>query len=189
MHAESHPPMNWSSPHLQPARADARYDSLARFLHWIFAAGILYASLAGYILTRMPEGAPRAFLSQFNMSITTVLIVLFPLRLFWKFARPQPADLPGVSGRQHAAAHGVHGLIYLCTGAALASGYLMVPHGYRFFGLFEIPTPFAQGPLTVACFAAHRAACAALVGLVALHVLAVVQHQCFARRDVLSRML
>jgi superoxide oxidase len=166
-----------------------RYDVIARFFHWIFAAGILYASVAGYTLTRLPAGPGREWLSQLNMSITTVLIALFPLRLGWTLLRAEPRALPGIPAAQRAAAHLVHALLYFTIFAALASGFLMVPSGYSFFGLVEIPTPFAQGPVTRALFVVHRASCALLAALVALHVLAVVKHQFIARNRVLSRML
>lgn len=173
-----------------PHRGDPdRYDVIARFFHWIFALGIIYASLAGYTLTRLPAGPERACLSQLNMSITTVLIALFPLRVGWTFIRAKPRALPGIPGAQHAVARLVHALLYITIFAALASGFLMVPNGYSFFGLATIPTPFAQGPLTDTLFVVHRASCALLAALVGLHVLAVVKHQFIARNGVLRRML
>lgn len=174
---------------LETAMKAERYDGLARLLHWIFAAAILYATVAGYALAQLSDGPLRAFLSHLNMSIATVLIVLFPLRVWWASVRATPRELSGVSATQRAIAHGVHRLLYLTIFAVLASGYLMVPNGYTFFGLIEIPTPFGQGALTEKLFAFHRASCAFLAALVVLHVLAVVKHQWIARNGVLQRML
>jgi superoxide oxidase len=170
-------------------RAVVRYDALTRVLHWIFAAAILYATVAGYALAQLPDGPLRECLSRLNMSIATVLIVLFPLRVWWASVRVSPRPLAGVSPMQRSIAHGVHRLLYLTIFAVLASGYLMVPKGYEFFGLVEIPTPFAQGALTERLFVFHRASCAVLAGLVVLHVLAVVKHQWIARNGVLRRMV
>ncbi|MBN3854951.1 cytochrome b [Paraburkholderia sp. Ac-20340] len=172
----------------EPQSSD-RYDALSRLLHWIFAAAILYATVAGYSLAQLPEGALRDDLSRLNMSIATVLIVLFPLRVCWASVRAGPRDLPGLSAAQRALAHGAHRLLYVAIFAVLASGYLMVPHGYAFFGLIEIPTPFEQGALTARLFAIHRASCAVLAGLVVLHLLAVAKHRWIARNGVLKRML
>ncbi|MFL9866511.1 cytochrome b/b6 domain-containing protein [Paraburkholderia fungorum] len=171
------------------ARADHRYDALTRFFHWIFAAVIIYASVAGYTLAHMAGGAVHDFLSRLNMSISTVLIVLFPLRVVWKFVRAEPRAMPGMPGWQRLLASGVHNLIYVTIFAVLASGFLMVPNGYSFFGLIEIHTPFSKGALTDELFTVHRASCALLAGLVALHVLAVIKHQLIARNKVLQRML
>ncbi|WP_235510303.1 cytochrome b [Burkholderia sp. lig30] len=166
-----------------------RYDGIARFFHWVFAAGIIYASIAGYTLARLASGSVHDFLSRLNMSIATVLIALFPLRLGWKLVRVEPRALPGLSARQRALAHRMHILIYATICVVLASGFLMVPNGYSFFGLVEIHTPFAKGTLTDGFFAIHRAGCALLAALVVLHVLAVVKHQWIARNGVLRRML
>ncbi|WP_322011924.1 cytochrome b [Paraburkholderia sp. J12] len=182
------------NPMPQPAHAaeapnPARYDAIARFFHWVFAAGILYTSIAGYALAQLPAGAERDLLSRLNMSIATVLIALFPLRLGWTLVRTAPRALPGIPRLQRVLAHGVHTLIYAVIFIVLASGFLMVPNGYAFFGLVDIPTPFAKGPLTDTLFIVHRIGCALLAALVVLHVLAVVKHQLIARNDVLRRML
>ena len=166
-----------------------RYDGAARFFHWTFAVWIIYASVTGYSLTRMANGPVHDFLSQLNMSIGTVLIVLFPLRVGWKLIRIEPRALPGVSVGQQSLARSVHAVIYVLIFAVLASGFLMVPNGYSFFGLVEIHTPFQKGRLTDELFTVHRATCALLAGLVMLHVAAVVKHQLIARNDVLGRML
>jgi superoxide oxidase len=166
-----------------------RYDIVARFFHWVFAAGILYASVMGYALALTVHGPVHDFLSRLNMSIATVLIVLFPFRVIWKLLRIEPRALQGVPGWQRSLAHLVHNAIYLIIFAVLASGFLMVPNSYSFFGLIEIHTPFPKGPLTEEFFAVHRASCALLAGLVVLHVLAVVKHQLFSRSDVLRRMV
>jgi cytochrome b561 len=175
----------------QPKRERAldRYDGLTRFFHWVFAAVIIYTSVAGYMLARIGGGAVHDFLSRLNMSVATVLIVLFPLRVIWKFVRIEPRAVPNTSAWQRSLATGVHSLIYATIFAVLASGFLMVPNGYSFFGLIEIHTPFPKGALTDELFTVHRASCALLGGLVALHVLAVIKHQLIARNDVLRRML
>jgi cytochrome b561 len=164
----------------QPKRERAvdRYDGLTRFFHWVFAVVIIYTSVAGYMLARIGGGAVHDFLSRLNMSVATVLIV-----------RVEPRALPNTSAWQRSLATGVHGLIYATIFAVLASGFLMVPNGYSFFGLIEIHTPFPKGALTDELFTVHRASCALLGGLVALHVLAVIKHQLIARNDVLRRML
>jgi len=165
-----------------------RYDGVTRVLHWLFAAGIIYASVVGYALGHITTPATHQFLSHLNMSLATVLIVLFPWRVWRKFTRIEPPPLAGVSSLQNRLAHAVHGMLYLLILAVLVSGFLMVPHGYAAFGV-PIRTPFERGPLTDALFVVHRICCAVLASLVLLHVAAVVKHQWLARRNVLGRML
>jgi cytochrome b561 len=174
---------------LKSERDVNRYDGVARFFHWVFAGGIIYASIAGYTLAHIGGGPAHDFLSRLNMSIATVMIVLFPLRVGWKLVRVEPRALAGVPAWQRSLANGAHSLLYMTIFAVLISGFLMVPNGYSFFGLIEIHTPFPKGALTDKLFAVHRASCAVLAGLVVLHVLAVVKHQLIERNDVLRRML
>jgi superoxide oxidase len=170
-------------------RTNDRYDLVTRVFHWVFATSIIYVSIAGYALGRIASRPAHDFVSRLNMSIATVLILLFPARVFWKFKRIEPRPLSGVTTVQRRAAHAVHNLMYAVILVVLLSGYLMVPQHYSMFGLFEIPTPFARGPLTDALFMIHRTSCAVLGGLVILHVLAVIKHQLVGRHDVLRRML
>lgn len=166
-----------------------RYDGIARCFHWVFGIGIIYTGIEGYAATLLGDGPVHDFLSHLNMSIASVLIVLFPMRVIWKFVRTEPRALSGMSAWKVALAHRIHELLYVMIFIVLSSGFLMVPDHYMLFGLVRIDTPFAEGEVTHRLFTIHRISCAILVGLVFLHILAVVKHQLNARHDVLRRML
>lgn len=172
----------------QAARRPTRYDPLSRFLHWIFAAAIIYLTSSGLARHFIRDAALLEFLSQFNASLGTCLAALFPLRFLWQFFRPEPEPLQTISALQHGAAHVVHALLYALIAVVLVSGIVMVPDGYWFFGLFYIRTPFAQGALSEHWMLIHRHASYALGMLVLLHVSAVVLHRLLKNR-VLERML
>lgn len=167
-----------------------RYDVLTRVLHWIFATVIIYATVIGYVLAKIGNRAEHDLLSMLNESFATVLLMLFPFRL-WRIIRRKrtvPAPISGIPLFQQKLAHTVHGLMYLTIACVLVSGYLMIPNGYSFFGLVTIPTPFSAGRLTHALFLTHRVSCAVLAAFIVLHVLAVIKHQLMGRK-VLRRML
>jgi len=166
-----------------------RYDGFARTLHWIFAVGIVYATVVGYSLHFIRNPSVYEFLSHLNMSLGTVLLVLFPIRVWWKFAREEPAPPKGLRPEELRDARLVQKLIYLAIAAVLISGYLMVPNGYRLFGLVDIPTPFANGGITEALFVFHRFSSGALAVLVCLHVVGVLVHSLVHRVRVLWMML
>ena len=166
----------------------ARYDVLTRILHWIFALAIIYASFVGFSLQHISNIPLRTFLSHLNMSLASVLLTLYPIRLYWRLKRQQPHAISGVSLFQQQAARSVHQLLYLVILCVLVSGFLMVPDGYYFFGLVWIPTPFHRGWLTQLLFIMHRDSCMVLAGLVLLHIAAVAKHQLMGR-SVLRRML
>jgi cytochrome b561 len=166
-----------------------RYDLLARLLHWIFAIGIIYASIVGYALHFIPDGTVHGFFSRLNMSLATVLIALFPIRVWWRFVRTEPTEPLGLSPAQIKLARMIQALIYLTILSVLVSGYLMVPDGYQLFGLANIPTPFAKGMATEDFFILHRLSCAALCGLVGLHLLGVLAHTVVKPNGLLRRMI
>lgn len=189
--SERSPASSMAGPDPSAHSALDRYDGLARLLHWVFAIGILYASIVGYSLMWIGEGMSRPlhdFFAHLNMSLATVLMVLFPLRVAWKFVRVDPPP-PDIDARQLKLARGVQILLYVTIFSALLSGFLAVPHSYMLFGMMTVPTPFEQGPVTGSFLQAHHVSCALLVGLVSLHVMGVLRHTMIKRVDILRRML
>lgn len=166
----------------------AEYDVRTKILHWVFAGGILYASAVGYALHFIPPGRIHTGLSHLNMSLASVLILLFPFRVWWRIVRPEPAPPQGLSAGQVHAARMIQTVIYAAIFAVLASGYLMVPDGYWFFGFAWVPTPFAKGAVTDFFFMVHRIGCAALVSLVGLHLGGVILHTFVKPIGLLRRM-
>lgn len=76
------------------------YDPLSRLLHWLMAAVILYATLAGYLMHLVIDSHPRLFqfLSVLNMSMATLITPLFLLRWGWRHWRaPCPKIRPSLT--------------------------------------------------------------------------------------------
>lgn len=165
------------------------FDRLSKVLHWVFAVGILYAMGVGYGLHLMQAGQTHDFFSHLNMSLATVLIVLFPIRLIWRLIRRQPAPPKGLAPQDLRRAVIVQSLIYALILIVLASGFLMVPHGYTLFGIAHVPTPFAKGAVTDAFFIIHRISCATLTALIGLHLAGVLLHTLVRPIGLIRRMI
>jgi cytochrome b561 len=164
-----------------------RYDRLSRFLHWVSAAVIIWASLSGfYLATLEPAAALGAWLSWFNVSLTTAFTPVFVMRIIHAIRTSKPASL-NVPRWQQRLAHLVHALLYAMTSVVLASGVLMMNHDISVFGLVTLPKPIADPDWNLYFYTMHRQSCAALFLLVLLHVAAVVRHM-RAGRPVLARM-
>ena len=100
----------------------ARYDRLSRYLHWASAAVIIWASLTGfYLATLEPASNLRAWLSWFNVSLTTAFTPIFVARIIHATRTRKPASLD-VPRWQQRLAHLVHALLYAMTSVVLASG-------------------------------------------------------------------
>ncbi len=166
-----------------------RYDRLAQTLHWIFASIIIYASVTGYALEWIEDHSWHEALIRFNASLTTLLLPLFPLRLAWKYIRVDPTDPAGVGKKCLKLAYTVHDLLYLMIFSVLVTGVLMIPHGYMFFSLFWVPTPFEKGAMTNLFANIHSFCTTFLSALVLLHITGVIYHTLFKRINILRRML
>lgn len=165
-----------------------RYDILARMLHWVFALIIIYVGIGGFALELVKPGPLHDALSHYNVSLATLLLPLFPIRLLWKFIRTNPRD-PVMDKKQLIIAHLVHNLMYAIIFIVLASGVLMMPHGYMVFGTIWLPTPYEKGPVTELFLHIHTYSTMLLCGLVGMHMLGVFHHMVIRRVNILRRML
>jgi cytochrome b561 len=164
-----------------------KYNRAARLLHWISAAVIIWASLAGILVGILDKhSVVRAWLAGFNVSLTTAFTPLFVLRAVNALRSGKPASLD-VPRWQQRAAHFAHALLYALTSIALASGFLMMDHGIDVFGLFTLANPLSDPDWNGVFYGVHRVSCTALFLLVVVHVAAVVHHH-RAGRPVLERM-
>ena len=164
-----------------------RYDRLTRYLHWVSAAVILWASLSGFYLATLDQHAAiRGWLSWFNVSLTTVYIPVFVVRVIHACRSQRPTKL-AVPGWQQRVAGIVHAVLYALTSVVLVSGVLMMDHAIDVFGIVTLPNPITDSHWNAVFYKVHRQSCAALFLLIVLHVAAVIRHQRAGRR-VLARM-
>jgi cytochrome b561 len=166
----------------------SKYSRTARIFHWISAAVIIWATLTGFFLATLAANSElRAFLSWFNVSLTTTFMPIFVLRMAYAAKSRKPALLD-VPRTQQIAAKAAHILLYAVTGTVLASGLLMMQHDISLFGLASLPNPIGNTYWNNLYYGVHRYACMALFLLVLLHVAAVFRHH-RAGRNILGRMV
>jgi len=159
------------------ARAPApAYNWLARLLHWISAGIILWALVTGLVAASLPTGAPlKGWIGFVNVSLTTVLIPLFLLRIANRLASPEPAPL-SPSPAEARAARAAHAGLYLVTMVVLVSGVAMVAHPASIFGLFTLPVVPLSADTRHVSELIHRYACYLLAVMIVLHLAAVTYH-------------
>lgn len=168
---------------------NTRYDKFTRLLHWICAAGIIYATTVGYSLHFITDQTIFNFFSQLNMSLATVVTLLMSVRFIWRFFRPSVPYSGHITGHKKGFVVLMHELFYLIIFVVLISGFLMLEHGYSLFGLVAIPQPIKNEAVNHFFFMVHRGGCIALSVMLMLHVAAVIKHQWIDKNAILSRML
>ncbi|WP_241494387.1 cytochrome b [Pseudomonas asplenii] len=162
------------------------YSKPRIFLHWLSAAVILWATFSGFGVTLLDQHAPfRQWVESFNPQLTSLFIPFFAWRLW--LAIKSPAH-PAHRGWQARLAGLAHVAIYATVTAVLVTGVLMMNHPVEILDLFELPQWVHSRSALLQLHQEHHVMCALLGGLVALHLLAVVQHQLMGR-SVLGRML
>ena len=169
------------------------YDRTQRIFHWGMAALIFAAIAIGIYASYLPSGtSPRRELLEIHKSLGMTVLVLLPLRLFYRLLIGEPAYRVSPSPQLHLAARLAHWSLYALMLLMPVSGYVYsAAGGYSlpWFGLFRWPRVLPHDkPLAESGQVLHYWL-AWIIGIVlTLHVLAVIWHHWIKRDEVLSRM-
>ncbi len=172
-----------------------KYHISIRIMHWSMALLILGMIAAGWYMAGLPkDDALKAPLTNLHKSFGTLALILFFVRLVIRLATkapPLPETIPAI---QRLLAHLGHAGLYVFMFIVPLSGYAMsnlYGYGVKMFGM-EMPRLFsANKEFAALARESHGILPFLLLGLIALHVGAVVQHRFFEKpeNDVLKRML
>jgi cytochrome b561 len=167
------------------------YSRLAMAMHWIGAALVVSAWVAGSMIDETPRGPERLAQAGLHAGLGLIVLAFTLARLGVRLgggAPPLPAAMPGW---ERALAKVAHLLLYaLMIGLPLGGIGMLMTRGQP----LEVPVlgaftnPFPDPALREAFAAMHGVAARVLLALVVLHVVAVIWH--VARMDgVAARMI
>lgn len=169
------------------------YDLLTQILHWLMAILMITLLIMGVYMTRLPDGDPKWFWYDLHKSIGSCIFLLFLFRVVWRSRQTAPADPAHMRPWERAAAHGAHLLLYTTMLLLPVTGYIDASAGgyhLSLFGWFEVPMLIAKNEtLFELAVTAHRLIAYALMGVIALHLLAALKHHFVDHDTVLLRML
>jgi len=149
-----------------------KYDTLTKIFHWVSAVIILWALFSGFIVFQtITDESILHLVSEFNVSITLLLIPIFILRIINRLHKYKYEK----ENQHNFAAYLVHAFIYAVTIFILISGVLMINGDVNIFGMTLFKNTL-NSTYTDWFASYHTYACMLLGGLVLLHVLAVVKH-------------
>lgn len=168
-----------------------RYTSLAIFLHWLIAVGIVANVALAWIWPHLADAQVRPAID-IHKSIGITVLGLAIMRLLWRLTHRPPAYPAGYQPWERTASHAVHGLLYLIMFGMPLTGWIMdsawkdaETHPMHWFGLFEWPRiaffqhfdPATRDRLHDIFGGAHIWGAYALYALFALHVVGALKHQ------------
>ncbi|MDX1647255.1 MAG: cytochrome b/b6 domain-containing protein [Longimicrobiales bacterium] len=168
------------------------YDTVARLFHWSIAALVGVQIPVGIAMTSEPLADWADPLFILHKGLGVVLLVLVFGRILWRIAHPPPPfpeDMPDVERRL---AHRTHLAIYALLVVMVVSGYVRTvgdDYPIELLEVLGLPTLLPRMPEVAAwMLVVHQFAVFALVGLVAVHVAAVLQHHLVQGDRTLRRM-
>lgn len=174
-----------------PRDAGEPYTRTAIVLHWLIGIALLAQLAFGWIVSEIPRHTPaRGYYVNLHKSVGITLGVLILLRLAWRLTHRPPAMPSFMQKWQQLAAFATHRLLYVLMVAMPTLGYVasnFSKHGVKFFGHPLSP----WGPDLPVVYkllnGAHIVCAYVLAVVIALHVLAALQHALIKRDGVFSR--
>jgi len=170
----------------------ARYNGVAKTLHWLVFALMSCAFVVGFYMHDLPLSPRKLQLVSWHKWTGVTIFVLVLLRLTWRLFNPPPAQASPMPQWQLQASEAMHRLLYILMLAMPLSGWLMSSaKGVQtvWFGLLPLPDLLSKNPpLGKALSEVHEALGFIILGFVAVHVLAALKHHFVDRDDVLARM-
>ena len=164
-----------------------KYSPVQVLLHWISAIVIIWAMTSGfYIFLGNTSEHVKEFVGFINVSVTTLFVPFFALRIYYAIKSGKPANIKRKPGN-HALANAVHIIIYINTALVLFTGVMIMERDINIFNLVQLPHPLQGGALTSAFHQLHIISCVTLSILIVMHVLAVFFHH-LAGNPILKKM-
>ncbi len=169
-----------------------RYGTGARLFHWVIALLVIVQIPAGIAMTSEPLLGVADPLFILHKGTGSLLLVLVVARIVWRFTHRPPRFPDFMPGLEQRIASSTHIVIYLLLLVMVVSGYVRtIGDGFpiELLDALGIPPLIPPMPeLAQVMLVVHQFTVIALIGLVAVHVSAVLRHQLIERNPVLSRM-
>ena len=166
------------------------YGLISKLLHWVSAL-LLFAQIPlGFYLVDLVFGIERINLENIHITIGLSIFYLVILRLLYKSLNPTPKLGPSVFTGQKFLAKLNHVLLYVTILSITISGILKKLFNGEMLTIFykkiQIQDNFELGELF---YDIHVISNYVLIGLIIIHILAVIVHKLFFDDNLLKRML
>jgi cytochrome b561 len=167
------------------------YTRTAVTLHWLIAGFILAALFMGWTMTDMAISPARLKTYNYHKWVGITVLTLALLRLLWRLTHRPPALLP-MPRWQRFAARGGHALLFGLMLVVPTSGWIYSnASGFPVVYLGKLPLPnlvARDKVLADRWHEVHEVLAITLAIVVALHVLAALQHHFVHKDNTLRRM-
>ena len=167
------------------------YGLLAKLFHWVTFIVLIIQVPFGFYLVGMEFSDRRIDLENIHILIGISIFYLVLIRLIWKMINPRPKKWKEFFSGQNLIASFNHFLLYLSIFAITISGVLKKLYmGEKLnFLLFQYAFKETDFQLADSFYVIHIYANYLLLGLISLHILAVIAHHFIFKEKILKKML
>lgn len=168
------------------------YGTGARLFHWVIALMVVVQIPVGIAMTSEPLVGVGGPLFILHKGMGSVLLVLVVGRVLWRVTHPPPPFPDFMPRLEQRIAGSAHIVIYILLLVMAVSGYVRtIGDGFpiELLDALGIPPLIPLMPdVARIMLVVHQFAVIVLIGLVAVHISAVLRHQLIDRNPVLARM-
>ena len=167
-----------------------KYGLLSKLFHWLTAAGLIVQIPLGFYLVDLDFDQTRVDIENYHILFGLIVFYLTLIRLIFKVLTPIPDFKGSAFLGQKFIARLNHLLLYLTLLTVTISGILKkLFNGESLVVFFKEINLTYNYELSEQFYSIHILANYTLIGLITLHILAVLFHKFLLRENILKRIL
>jgi cytochrome b561 len=168
----------------------SKYGLLSKLFHWLTAAGLIVQIPLGFYLVNLDFDQTRVDIENYHILFGLIIFYITLIRLIFKVLTPIPDFKGSAFLGQKFIAKLNHLLLYLTLLTVTFSGILKkLFNGESLVIFFKEINLTYNYELSEQFYSIHILANYALIGLITLHILAVLFHKFLLRENILKRIL
>ena len=168
----------------------SKYGLLSKLFHWLTAAGLIVQIPLGFYLVDLDFDQTRVDIENYHILFGLIVLYVTLIRLIFKVLTPIPDFKGSAFLGQKFIARLNHLLLYLALLTVTTSGILKkLFNGESLVIFFKKINLTYNYELSEQFYSIHIIANYALIGLISLHILAVLFHKFLLRENILKRIL
>ena len=168
----------------------SKYGLLSKLFHWLTAAGLLIQIPLGFYLVDLDFDQTRVDIENYHILFGLIIFYVTLIRLTFKLLSPAPNFNDNAFPGQKILAKLNHLLLYLTLLTVTFSGILKkLFNGENLVIFFKKINLTYNYEISEQFYSIHILANYVLIGLISLHILAVLFHKFLLKEDILKRIL
>ena len=165
------------------------YGLLAKLFHWLTFIVLIAQIPFGFYLVGLEFSEEKIELENIHILVGIIVFYITIIRLIWKFINPSPTSIVNIFKGQALIAKFNHFLLYLSVLAITTSGVLKKLYMGETLNFFFFKYGFQNDNFVLADFfyQIHIYSNYLLIGLIVVHIIAVIAHHVLFKDKILKK--